>query len=242
MVAPINELAPNLCSEVQGLERAPRSKLLGADIDGDSITEVNGAVRLGKQTDNEVGAASNAIGLSHVDVAIIGDEIRIGADLTSLRANTRRGDDVLENELLVTDDGKRLGIGKRVSNGDCALARVAVNGADETSRNVKLGGGLNGGGVVGDDFGGHFFKPFLLGSYLVAVVNEDIKRHRIVLGAMVDGLNRNAVVSELLSNPYVGTLYAVNVPEQVGLDVDELVVVIEANSRAMRDVNAPPDT
>lgn len=110
MVAPINELAPNLCSEVQGLERASRSELLGTDIDGDSIAEFNSTVRLGKQADNEVGTTSDAVGLSHVDVTIIGDEIRVGANLTSLRANTGRGDDVLENELLVTNNGKRLGI------------------------------------------------------------------------------------------------------------------------------------
>lgn len=86
------------------------------------------------------------------------------------------------------------------------------------------------------------FKPFLLGSYLVAVVNEDIKRHRIILGTMVDGLNGNTVVSELLSDPHVGTLYAVNVSEQVGFDIDELVVIIEADSSAVRDVNAPTDS
>lgn len=130
--------------EVQGLKGVAGLELLGDDANLNALAKV--AV---KQADNLLCGALDAVRLRHEDATIVRDEVHVRADLAGTGSHAWGGDDVSQREVSVTEVGKGLRIGESVRDLNGSLASGAVNGADVTVGDVKLGIGLSDSGGVG---------------------------------------------------------------------------------------------
>ena len=118
-----------------------------------------------EETDDLLRGTGNAVGLGHKDFALRSNKISVDALLARAGANTRRGDNVHEVEMLVTMSRERRSIGKSVRNLDGALAGFTVNGADVTVGDVQgivVVGNGDGVGLDGGDSGIRHFDSFSL--------------------------------------------------------------------------------
>lgn len=143
---------------MKGLEGVATLKLLARYGDLETVTKV--AV---EQTHNLLHGTLDAVGLGHEDAVLLGDEIRVGADLASAVAHAWGGDDVNENERLLAEVREGLCVGQGVGYSDDTIAGGAVNGTDEATGDVEsvivLDVG-NGGGLGLNDGIGHDVSPF----------------------------------------------------------------------------------
>jgi len=116
-----------------------------------------------EETDDLLRGTGNAVGLGHKDFALRSNKISVDALLARAGANTRRGDNVHEVEMLVTMSRERRSIGKSVRNLDGALAGFTVNGADVTVvQGIVVVGNGDGVGLDGDSGIRHFDSFSLL--------------------------------------------------------------------------------
>lgn len=170
-----------LRGKAKALHGSTARQLLGGDVDGNTVAKVGNAVNR-EETDNVVGTSSDSVGLSHIDMTVVSDKVRVHAHLASLGTNTRRGDYVNQNERLVTERGKRIRVGKSVGDGDCTITGGTVNGANVAGWDIELRGVGDGVVVRSDDVVRHGGKPFccLVGD-TIRVVDEGLKRHTVIL-------------------------------------------------------------
>lgn len=138
---------------MKGLEGVTTLELLAGDGDLETVTEVTV-----EQADNLLHGTLDAVGLGHENAIVLGNEVRVGADLASAVAHARGGDDVNERERLLTEVSEGLRVGKGIGDGDDAIAGRAVNGADVATGDIECVVVLNvgdGSGLGLDDGIGH---------------------------------------------------------------------------------------
>nr|DAM59616.1 MAG TPA: hypothetical protein [Bacteriophage sp.] len=120
--------------KVKGFENVSVVKLL---LDYSNLDTVLTKITV-EQTYNLLCGALQTVRLGHVNVTLAVNQVRIGAKLTGTTTNARGGDNINEIKVLITNLGKRSGVGKRISDLDGAFTSSAVNSADVTIGNVQL--------------------------------------------------------------------------------------------------------